>query len=574
MACNNDPPAGRVYRPWERASRSCVADANAEKYAMRRKAETLKYIKNSAHLSKKGKYSQMVRGAGPYGKRVWATQGNSVTDPNTRQLRTNGVGNRQTLICPHPPPGPLPASNSGVPGGGLLELDEDVLLIDYIARRRYAGGVESWPQTRWQPGMRGFPRGKSGSRPDQLILPIFDQLCRQRDEPLVEIDFLSSETGVVEVEQRSADPFIGLKHSFPAKDASSEVPDFLSPPDPKEAIAMHPQPEVCQGNSTFAFEAGREAARAAREAAASARQSVYYAEDAIERRQTHERAQMLQQCKNAHAEAARTALTASAWAIRVSEKVQVCVDEATRFALAGVRMTIKGHMIALRHDMNLVRDHMHTVLHDVNSVLRKSLMDSRAELFNLRNHSKNNDPLSSPRVPPIIHTVVGPGQEDIVDEAQALGWHWKKRHPAEASDFIRRTNPNAWSAYCKYPSRREALLMAISLAEEGGIVWNGRVCLKECLRIGRTRATRSCEEFLLLEPEKQMVSMSFMLISKDSLVAKEVINALIDPAFGNASVEQVWTDAWEEVWARPLCVGPHTLPDHRYSYIAHLPLTR
>lgn len=49
----------------------------------RRKETVLQYKKNSARLTIKQKYSQMVRGHGPYGKQVWATQSDVYTNPNS-----------------------------------------------------------------------------------------------------------------------------------------------------------------------------------------------------------------------------------------------------------------------------------------------------------------------------------------------------------------------------------------------------------------------------------------------------------------------------------------------------------
>lgn len=43
-------------------------------------------------------------------------------------------------------------------------MDRNVPLTRWIPRRTYGtSGGEKWPEWKWQPGMNGFPRGKSGN---------------------------------------------------------------------------------------------------------------------------------------------------------------------------------------------------------------------------------------------------------------------------------------------------------------------------------------------------------------------------------------------------------------------------
>ena len=89
-----DPP-----NLWSRATLSCVNyDAyTSEQLAMRRKAEILNYKGNKNPLTKKQQWSRIVKGNGPLGKKVWATQNDLGSNPNVFNLQQ--VGNT-LILCP------------------------------------------------------------------------------------------------------------------------------------------------------------------------------------------------------------------------------------------------------------------------------------------------------------------------------------------------------------------------------------------------------------------------------------------------------------------------------------------
>jgi hypothetical protein len=128
---------------------------------MRRKAEVLQYKKNNAQLSKKQKWAQTVKGNGPGKNYVWATQTVSYTDPNIKNLPGRY---KFSLLCSGVPVKCANPTQCDVPGGGPpICMDKDVPLTRYIPRRIYRAGGTKWPQRKWQPGDRGFPRWKSGA---------------------------------------------------------------------------------------------------------------------------------------------------------------------------------------------------------------------------------------------------------------------------------------------------------------------------------------------------------------------------------------------------------------------------
>ena len=128
---------------------------------MRRKAEIFQYKGNSAQLTKKQKLAQMVKGNGPNGKKVWATQSETYTNPNTKDLPAGT--DPFTLICSTPAVNCAPTSNNDTPGPQMLIcMDKNVPLTRYKVQRTYAAGNTKWPQFGWAPGMNGFPVGKAG----------------------------------------------------------------------------------------------------------------------------------------------------------------------------------------------------------------------------------------------------------------------------------------------------------------------------------------------------------------------------------------------------------------------------
>ena len=128
---------------------------------MRRKAEVLQHKKNDSNTSSKTQFAELVRGNGPYRKRSWGTQNIDFTNPNVNKLTET---NQFTLLCPNREKLCALTSSSDVPGKiQLLCMDRNVPLTRWIPRRTYGASGNKWPEWKWEPGMKGFPRGKSGN---------------------------------------------------------------------------------------------------------------------------------------------------------------------------------------------------------------------------------------------------------------------------------------------------------------------------------------------------------------------------------------------------------------------------
>jgi hypothetical protein len=154
--CASDAP------PWSRATGcpNCGTDLNCwaalqgrgSELQMRRKAEVLQYKKNSANLTKKQRWSQMVRGFSHNKKKGWAAQNDMYTNPNIQNLLL--VPGAFIMRCPDSNPNVTlyPPSASDVPGKGPAL---------YLDKRFPAWGVG--------PRTRSFSMGNvmhSRSRPD------------------------------------------------------------------------------------------------------------------------------------------------------------------------------------------------------------------------------------------------------------------------------------------------------------------------------------------------------------------------------------------------------------------------
>ncbi len=129
--------------------------------AMRRKAEILKYKKNSANLSGQQYYSRLAKGYEPYTPRSWGNQGPNSTSPNISgfpQVGNSIVCNNSSVIC-------APTTSSGVPGPVMkLCYNPAAPLVGYTQPNRFRTNIGfKWPMRAWQRGDNGFPVGKSGS---------------------------------------------------------------------------------------------------------------------------------------------------------------------------------------------------------------------------------------------------------------------------------------------------------------------------------------------------------------------------------------------------------------------------
>ena len=161
-ACTEQQGGPQPPRLWSRSVFNCMTISTEDRYQldMRRKAEILKYKGNSAQLTKKQQWSQMVNGAGPLGKKVWATKNDLGSNPNIFNLPL--VDN--TLLCDGLPPiHCAPSTASDVPGKPtMLCYNPAVPLVNYIVQRTYLAGGTKFPMRSWSPGDNGFPIGKAG----------------------------------------------------------------------------------------------------------------------------------------------------------------------------------------------------------------------------------------------------------------------------------------------------------------------------------------------------------------------------------------------------------------------------
>ena len=135
----------------------CLTDPQI---AMRRKAEILKYKKNSTGLTSNQNWSLVVQGKGPYAKRVWANQNTLGSNPNISGLDQQG----NVIICNSNPVVCAPTSSSDVPGPIMnLCLNPAIPLVGYVQPIRTKTNIGfKWPQRAWRIGDMGFPVGNAG----------------------------------------------------------------------------------------------------------------------------------------------------------------------------------------------------------------------------------------------------------------------------------------------------------------------------------------------------------------------------------------------------------------------------
>ena len=129
--------------------------------AMRRKAEILKYKKNSSNLTQQQYYAMLAQGKGPYTPRSWGNQGPRSTNPNISGFTQ--VGN--SIVCNNDPVICAPTTSGGVPGPVInLCYNPAVPLVGYNPPNRFRTNIGfKWPMRSWQRGDNGFPNGKAGS---------------------------------------------------------------------------------------------------------------------------------------------------------------------------------------------------------------------------------------------------------------------------------------------------------------------------------------------------------------------------------------------------------------------------
>lgn len=173
-ACDQQIGGPNPPRLWSRATNKCLWTVNengieipsysSSELDMRRKAEILKYKNNNAGLTKKTSWSRTVRGYGPAGNKVWATQppskSSGETNPNIFDL---SYTNSTTLLCPYNRKMCASTTASDVPGKAMqLCLKPNVPLTRYVTRRTFIASGTKFPQSSWTRGDLGFPVGKKG----------------------------------------------------------------------------------------------------------------------------------------------------------------------------------------------------------------------------------------------------------------------------------------------------------------------------------------------------------------------------------------------------------------------------
>lgn len=91
------PPTNSRAPLWSRARLICPPGLTPAQ----NKAEVLQYKGNAYRLTKKQQLSRNIRGFGPLGNKVWATQNDYGSNPNVLNLEQQG---NTLILCPEPPP--------------------------------------------------------------------------------------------------------------------------------------------------------------------------------------------------------------------------------------------------------------------------------------------------------------------------------------------------------------------------------------------------------------------------------------------------------------------------------------
>ena len=134
---------------WPREIPACPSsDFTSEQLNERRKAEILKYKKNSSGFSQKQQYSRLARGLGKHRHVTYATQSQTYTNANIKQLPfALDDSGTNILVCPNSSVLCATTSQNDVPGPvKTLCLDSNVPLYNYIVQRTYGTSGNKWPQ--------------------------------------------------------------------------------------------------------------------------------------------------------------------------------------------------------------------------------------------------------------------------------------------------------------------------------------------------------------------------------------------------------------------------------------------
>lgn len=165
-------------RVWTRAVRDCIdisgvgandqpLSSNGYNLSEKRKAEIFQYRNNNANMSSKQLYSRLARGIGRQRGSTFATQSDSYTNANTKNLQNVNV-NTGPLLCPNSRVISAYTSQNNTPGPKMLITNyPNAPLYNYRVRRTFVGGNVKWPQYGPNTGQPRDPKlaGNSGSKP-------------------------------------------------------------------------------------------------------------------------------------------------------------------------------------------------------------------------------------------------------------------------------------------------------------------------------------------------------------------------------------------------------------------------
>jgi len=125
IGCNCPPlPPREWYRFQNRCPNPEEPDAvDATKYAMLKKGNILQYKANSSNLTKNQKYAQMAKGMWTNRTTTWASQSQTVTNPNSLSLARVGFSG-DIVPCskfvPTVPPPSLPSTEDVAPSDSII----------------------------------------------------------------------------------------------------------------------------------------------------------------------------------------------------------------------------------------------------------------------------------------------------------------------------------------------------------------------------------------------------------------------------------------------------------------------
>ena len=151
--CQWNPALASESLEWTRGRSDCVdlSGSTIDGIPMtyddlneKRKATIFQYKNNSSRFSKKQTYSRLARGIGRQRGHTFATQSDTYTNPNTRNLK---IENNAILKCSSSSKNWAFTNQNDTPGPvRRITNNSTVPLTNYIVKRRYLAGNSKWPQ--------------------------------------------------------------------------------------------------------------------------------------------------------------------------------------------------------------------------------------------------------------------------------------------------------------------------------------------------------------------------------------------------------------------------------------------